>query len=96
MSQLDRDLEALKDEVITKKDIKAALDLLSEVLGAAAVGYLGFILLTSWLPGIGIPISGGAAAYGLRKLLEGYSELPTDQRRAVALVVRKLHTLGLY
>lgn len=96
MSQLEKDLEELADAVITKNDIKAALELLTELLGAATVAYLGFILVTAWLPGIGVPISGGAAAYGLRKLLEGYSELPTDQRRAVALIVRKLHTLGLY
>jgi hypothetical protein len=96
MSQLEKDLEELGDAVITNKDLKAALQLLSEVLGAAFVAYLAFIFFTVWIPGIGIPISGAVCARGLYEVLKHYSDLPTDQRRAVALVVRKLHTLGLY
>ena len=90
MAQLEEDMRNLADDVVTRKDFKAAMAIVGEVLGFGSVVYIAFMALTAWIPGLGIPITAGCAAQCLRILAREYVNLPTDQRRVVAKVCKFL------
>lgn len=61
MSQLSNDIKQLADDVITQKDILAAFQIMAEVTGGLALFSIAAVALTSWIPGLGIPMSAGMA-----------------------------------
>ena len=83
-SQLERDMKRYANEVISKQDMMAALTLLSEITGGIAVFGIAAAALTSWIPGMGIPISTGIAYAILRNIASVYVNLPTEERRLIA------------
>ena len=83
-SQLERDMKRYANEVISKQDMMAALTLLSEITGGIAVFGIAAAALTSWIPGMGIPISTGIAYAILRNIASVYVNLPTEDRRLIA------------
>lgn len=91
MSQLEDDISKLADEVVTKKDIKAAFAIMAEVTGGIAVFGLAATALTVWIPGLGIPISAALANQCSRVMAKEYVNLPTDQRRIIAKCAKCLH-----
>ena len=89
MGTLAQDMDQWSDELFTKKDLKAGLKLLFEITGGVslAIGAIG--LASSAVPflnGLGIPITMGAANYGLRMGAEAYSQLDTNDRKAIRAV----------
>lgn len=91
MSHLEKDIEKLGNDVITKGDIKAAFKIMGEITGGLAVFGLAVTALTVWIPGIGIHISAGVAVKCLSEMGKAYANLPTDQRRIVAKCAKWLH-----
>lgn len=91
MSQLEDDIKKLGNEVITKGDLKAAFKIMGEITGGLAIFGLAATALTVWIPGLGIPISGGIAAKCLSEMGKAYANLPTDQRRVIAKCAKWLH-----
>lgn len=83
-SQLELDMKRYANEVISKQDMMAALTLLSEITGGIAVFGIAAAALTSWIPGMGIPISTGIAYAILRNIANVYVNLPTEDRRLIA------------
>lgn len=83
-SQLERDMRQYANDAITKGDIMLGLKLLSEVTGGIAVFGIVATALTSWAPGLGIPISAGTASMIMRNIAKVYINLPTDDRRLIA------------
>lgn len=47
MSQLEDDISKLADEAFTKRDAKAALAIIGEVLGLGAVAYVGAVVVSA-------------------------------------------------
>ena len=90
MTQLEKDIKELADEVVTKKDLLAGLKIVGEIAGFGTVLYATFMAATVWLPGIGIPISTGMACVAMKHIVNIYPDLPTDQRRVVAKCVKFL------
>ncbi len=91
MSQLERDIEQLANDVIEKRDIIAAFRIMAEVTGGLAIFGLAVAALTVWIPGMGIPISAGIAVKCLQEMGKQYANLPTDQRRIIAKCAKWLH-----
>lgn len=91
MTQLEKDIEELVDEVVTKKDIMAAFKIMGEVTGGIAVFSVAISALTVWLPGIGIPISAGMAMKCIGEMIKWYPNLPTEDRRIIAKCAKWLH-----
>lgn len=83
-SQLERDMRKYANDAITKRDIMAGLKLLSEITGGIAVFSIVAAALTSWIPGLGIPITAGTARLIMQHIARIYIDLPTDQRRLIA------------
>lgn len=90
MTPLEKDMSELYDEVVTKRDIKAAFKIAGEVVGMVGAAYAAFCAITIWLPGLGVPLSGAAAAKLFQGLAQAYANLPTDQRKVVAKVCKWL------
>jgi hypothetical protein len=84
MSQLEKDIDELCNEVVTKKDVIAGLKIIGELVGFGGVLYAVFMAVTVWIPGFGIPISSAAAVHAMRTIATEYPNLPKDQRRIVA------------
>lgn len=84
MSQLEDDIEKLGNQVIEKGDVLAGIKLIGEIAGFGGVLYAAFMALTVWIPGFGIPISTGMAAYCMKTIAKEYPNLPRDQRQVVA------------
>lgn len=82
--QLERDMRKYANDAITKRDIMAGLKLLSEITGGIAVFSIVATALTSWIPGLGIPITAGTARLIMQHIARIYIDLPTDQRRLIA------------
>lgn len=89
-TNLATDLEFYAGELFTKGDVRAGLRLVGELTGMVAVGGLALTALTSWLPAIGIPISGAMVAQVMRQLAQGYGRMPTEERKQVRAAVRWL------
>ena len=68
MTQLEEDMEKLVDDVVTKKDLKAAFMIMSEVTGAIAVFGVLIAALTVWIPGIGILVGTGVVIKSLQMM----------------------------
>ncbi len=84
MSQLEEDIAKLADDVITKKDIKAAFEILAEVTGAVALCTIAIMAIFVWIPGLGIPLSASVAAKFFTMMKNEYVNLPADKRRVIA------------
>lgn len=91
MTQLEKDMAELADEVVTKKDIIAAFKIMGEVTGGIAVFSVAIAALTVWLPGIGLPISTGVAVKSIGEIIKWYPNLPTEERRTVAKCAKWLY-----
>lgn len=83
-SQLERDMRKYANDVITKGDIMSGLKLLSEITGGIAVFSIAATAITSWIPGLGIPITAGTVRLIMQHIAKIYIDLPTDQRRLIA------------
>lgn len=92
MSQLEDDISRLADEAFTKKDAKAALAIVGEVVGLGAVAYLGAIVISVIFgPGGVVVASAGAARALYAKICIAYCDLPRDQRLVVAKLAKRMH-----
>lgn len=101
-SQLEQDLIRYKDEVLTKRDIVAGLELIGEITGIvgliAAFGSL-LTALPAIVTSVGLPASVAASATGLfkyrviPKLPEIYANLPAGQRKLVRSAMRYVNML---
>lgn len=89
MSQLERDLRNLADDALTKKDAKAAFQLLAEILGAGAVLYIAANVIGALFgPSSAIAVSHGTLVMLLKKCGDVYADLPTEQRTLVRKLAR--------
>ncbi len=98
MSQLESDLKTYADEAWNRRDIKAGLKLLGELAGIGGLCGLGYVVLTSWVPGLnalGIPISVGLAGQLLKAAYQHYADMAEEEREVVRKVVRVLHGIGI-
>ena len=62
MSQLEDDISKLADEAFTKKDAKAALAIVGEVVGLGAVAYVGAIVISAIFGPGGVMVASAGAA----------------------------------
>lgn len=86
---LDQDLEQWEDELFTKEDLKAGLNLLFEITGGAGLAIGGIVLASNVVPflnSLGIPITMGAAHIVLKLASDAYGELGTEERKAIRAV----------
>ena len=90
MSQLEDDISKLADEAFTKRDAKAALAIIGEVLGLGAVAYVGAVVVSAIFGPGGLVISAGAARALYAKICIAYCDLPKDQRKVVAKLAKKM------
>lgn len=91
MSQLEDDISKLADEAFTKKDAKAALAIVGEVVGLGAVAYVGAIVISAIFgPGGVMVASAGAARALYAKICIAYCDLPRDQRLVVAKLAKRM------
>lgn len=91
MSQLEDDISKLADEAFTKRDAKAALAIIGEVLGLGAVAYVGAVVVSAIFgPGGVVIASAGAARALYAKICIAYCDLPKDQRKVVAKLAKKM------
>lgn len=93
MSTLEQDLARYANEVYTDHDIKAGWKLISELMGLVTLGGIAVTALTVWLPGIGLPISGGVAVQILRQLTQTYANLDEEERKQVRAVVNLINKM---
>lgn len=91
MSTLAEDLERYANEAYHKKDLKAGIRLIQEVVGLVTIGGLLFSALFVWLPGIGIPVSGIVIVRVVQGVSQAYGNLDTEERRQVRGVIRWLN-----
>ena len=90
MSQLEDDISKLADEAFTKRDAKAALAIIGEVLGLGAVAYVGAVVVSAIFgPGWLVIASAGAARALYAKICIAYCELPKDKRKVVEKIAKK-------
>lgn len=71
---------------ITKEDIQEAREIIGEVIGIGSVAYTFIMLFTTWLPGIGIPISAGVAVKALTDIASRYSQMTPEEQKSVQKV----------
>ena len=90
MSKLEDDLKQYADEVYTKRDLKAGIKLISEVVGLVAVGGAVVTALVVWVPGVGVPMSAGTASLLGRYIVTEYTNLDEDKRKQIRAVVKWL------
>lgn len=92
MSQLDEDIAKLADDVFTKNDAWAAVKIVGEVVGLGAVMYLAGIVISAMFGPAGlIPASAGAARALYYQVGKAYCNLPSDQRKVVAKLCKKMN-----
>ncbi|MCM1220678.1 MAG: hypothetical protein NC548_39935 [Lachnospiraceae bacterium] len=92
MSQLEDDISTLADEAFTKKDAKAAIAIIGEVVGLGAVAYAGAVVISAMFgPGGVVVASAGAARALYAKLCMSYCDLPRDQRLVVAKLAKRMN-----
>ncbi|GJM30921.1 MAG: hypothetical protein DHS20C17_35560 [Cyclobacteriaceae bacterium] len=91
MNPLAEDLERYYNEAYYRRDLKAGLKLIQEVLGMVTIGGLLISALFVWLPGIGIPITTVAAIRVIQGVTQCYSQLDAEERKQVRGVVRWLN-----
>lgn len=91
MYHLQEDLERYYNEAFYRRDLKAGIKLIQEVIGMVAIGGLLISALFVWLPGIGIPVTTVMAARVIQGVAQGYSQLDEQERRQVRGVVRWLN-----
>ena len=95
MSQLEDDHKKYTDDALSKKDALAAIALLSEICGAAAIMWAAAAIISA-LFGPGGPVAvgaGGGCYYLLKKCGDVYANLPSDQRRLNRKLVRGINGL---
>jgi hypothetical protein len=90
-STLAEDLETYAHELYTRRDLKAGIQLISEISGVVAVGGLLLTILTSWLPAIGIAVPTFVIVRCLYLAACAYNDLGTKERRQIRAVVSWLH-----
>lgn len=89
MSSLQEDLEVYADELFSKKDLKAGIKIVSEILGVAGIMGVGVTIGSTFIT----PILGASAGMLIAKLmtrevLKRYMSLSTDERKQVRAVVK--------
>lgn len=90
MSQLDKDIAELADEVFTKTDAWAAVKIVGEVAALGTVMYIAGVVISAMFGPAGlIPASAGAARALYIQIGKSYCELPKDQRKVVAKLCKK-------
>lgn len=92
MSKLEDDIAKLTDDVLTKADAWAAIKIVGEVVGLGSVmAAAGVVISALFGPG-GLAIGSiGACRYMLYKCGTVYCDLPSDQRKLVAKLCKKLY-----
>ena len=94
MSQLEDDLNKYADDALTKKDAKAAIALIAEICGWAAVMWAAAAVISVLFGTGGVATaSAGACYYMLKRCNDVYCDLPADQRkliRKLAKAIRKV------
>ncbi|MCD8165203.1 MAG: hypothetical protein LUE93_03200 [Bacteroides sp.] len=86
-SQLGRDLQKYSVvQRVTKKELKEVAEILKEMIGTASVAFTLIMFLTSWLPGIGIAVSGGVVVKALCQVADQYSKMADEERKKVGKV----------
>ena len=71
---------------ITKEDIKEAGEIISEVIGIGSMAYTLVMLLTAWLPAIGLPISTAVAAKALSQIAQSYQNMSEEEQKCMRKV----------
>ena len=94
MSQLEDDIRRLSDDAFTKKDAKASIAIVGEVVGLGSVVYVGAIVISTLFgPGGTVLASAGAAKALYAKMCIAYCDLPREQRLLVAKLAKMMHGL---
>ena len=92
MTQLDYDLEHLKDEAFSKKDVKAAIALITEICGFGAALYFAAVVVSALFgPGGLIPMSTGFCIFCIKQCGEVYGNLSVGQRALVRKIIRAIN-----
>ncbi len=94
MGTLSEDMNEWKDELFTKRDLRAGFKLLIEITGGAGLLIGGIAAATSVVPflnALGIPITMGTAHLMLREGAKAYEKMDTDQRKAIRAVASFVH-----
>ena len=96
MSKLEEDLNKYADDALTKKDAKAAIALIAEICGWAAVMWAAATVISVLFgPGGVVTASTGECNYMLKRCNDVYSDLPSDQRKLIRKLARGIrHALG--
>lgn len=90
-SLLEEDIKKLGNEAFTKKDLKAAFAILSEIFGAATVMYALAYLMAILLGPLAASGAGLLACqFILMKCMDCYADLPKDQRKVIAKLCKEL------
>lgn len=71
---------------ITKKDVEEAGEIVGKMIGIGSIAYTFIMLFTTWLPGIGLPVSAGVAVKCLTQIADEYSKMSEDERESVRKV----------
>lgn len=94
MSRLEEDLEKYADDALTKKDAKAAIALLAEICGAAAIMWAAAAVISALFgPGGLAPVGAGGCAYIMKRCGDVYADLPSDQRRLIRKLTRGIKSI---
>jgi hypothetical protein len=86
-ASLMEDLERHANELYSKQDLNAGLNILKEVAGAITVG--GFVLtaLTVWMPAIGLTVSAGTVAHIMYRSACAYNKASQAERRQIRAAI---------
>ena len=91
MSKLEDDLKNLKDDALSKKDAEAAIRLVAEVCGWAAVmGVAATVISALFGPAGLLPAGAAACHFMMKKCNDAYSSLDSGERALVRKLVRAL------
>ena len=94
MSRLEEDLEKYADDALTKKDAKAAIALLAEICGAAAIMWAAAAVISALFgPGGPATVGAGGGAYIMKRCGDVYADLPSDQRRLIRKLTRGIKSI---
>ena len=82
------DLDKYADELYTKKDLKAGIKIIQELVGIGVLGYSLWTIFTVSLPALGIPIASSTVLRLVARLIAIYSQRGEKDRKAIRAVFK--------